>query len=537
MWSTLGGLCLLLAIAALLIITQRRRITRKQLDLLQRQLILDELQVAKESAEKASRSKTVFLATMSHEIRTPLNAIIGMLELVLTRKTDAELNTQSVHIAYESAHNLLGLIGDILDISRIETGKLTLRPEIYSFKELIESVTNVFAGLARQRQLSIRLELDETAHQRVWIDGLKFKQILSNLLSNAIKFTDKGGIVISCRGTHDNEDTLHFWVSVTDSGKGIAQTQIDQVFTPFFELDSAVNNPNTGAGLGLSISQVLSQLMSANLIVESKVGVGTSMIFSGSFQCVNADSAEINPAQQKTPAEPIDLPLNILIVEDHLPSQFLLEQQITYLGHHAIIANNGREGLKLWREKNIDIVLTDCNMPEMSGYEMTRTLRNLEADLGIGPCIIIGITADAQHEALEQCLASGMDEALAKPINLAGLNRLIPTLNNGDKAHTQKPTSLAEEVQTEIAEHVIASNNQELLALEKALSQLDLRSLARIAHKLKGTAYILNSQRLLQLCATLEALTAGNDNPEKIHQAVAELVQALNQINASLHPV
>lgn len=535
LWSTLGVLCLLLAIAALLIVTQRRRIIHKQRDLQQRQLILDELQLAKESAEKASRSKTVFLATMSHEIRTPLNAIIGMLELVLTRKNQVELNTQSVHIAYESAHNLLGLIGDILDISRIESGKLTLRPEVYSLKDLIDSVTNVFAGLARQKQLSVRFEMDDTALQRIWIDGLKFKQILSNLLSNAIKFTETGGIVVKCQGRRDGEHSVQFKVSVTDSGQGIPQSQLNQVFTPFFELHSAVNNPNTGAGLGLSISQVLSQLMNARLSVESEVGVGTSMIFSGSFQCVSSDNSDVDNAQEQSTTAHIDGPLNILIVEDHLPSQFLLEQQITYLGHNPLIANNGVEGLRVWWKQDIDIILTDCNMPEISGYELTRTVRSLESELGLEPCTIIGLTADAQPDVLEQCLASGMNEALAKPINLAGLNRFIPTLNNADRAQTHSPASLAKEVQQEIAEHVITSNNEELLALEKALNQQDLKALARIAHKLKGTAYVLNSQSLLQLCLTLEELTESPDKQQQIRGAVAEVTQALKAINVSLH--
>lgn len=532
-WSTLGALCVLLIVAALLIVAQRRRIIRKQLDLHQRQLILDELEVTKEAAEKANRSKSVFLATMSHEIRTPLNAIIGMLELVLTRKEDPSLNTRSVHIAYDSAHSLLGLIGEILDISTIESGKLTLRPQISTLKQLIESVTAVFIGLARQKHLSICLELDQTAEERLWIDELKFKQVLSNLLSNAIKFTDKGGIVIRCRGNYEGEHAVQVRISVTDTGRGIAASQIDKVFTPFFELDSAVNTPNAGAGLGLSISQVLSQLMDAHLSVESELGVGTSMIFNARFQCVSADSAGSDEVLTHAPA-PIDSPLNILIVEDHLPSQYLLEQQISYLGHHAVIANNGQEGIALWQKHDIDIVLTDCNMPHLNGYEMTRAIRDLESSLCRKACIIIGITADAQREALEQCLTSGMDEALAKPINLAGLNRFIPTLNRDDKEQTQTQSDLAKEVQLEIAEHVITSNNDELLALELSLGQNDCDALARIAHKLKGTAYVLNSQGLLLLCITLEELTANNGEPESIHQAVKDLAKALNDINMSL---
>lgn len=182
----------MLLVAGMLIVAQRRRIRRKRQDLQQRQLLMDELQVAKESADHASRAKTVFLATMSHEIRTPLNAIIGMLELVLTRRGETELDHQSMHIAYESAVSLLALIGDILDISRIESGKLELAPEPARMTVLLESVGNVFSGLARQKQLRLTLDIDAQASAQVWVDAVKVKQIVSNLLSNAIKFTEQG---------------------------------------------------------------------------------------------------------------------------------------------------------------------------------------------------------------------------------------------------------------------------------------------------------------------------------------------------------
>ncbi|NBF05702.1 transporter substrate-binding domain-containing protein [Pseudomonas sp. Fl5BN2] len=533
-WNTFGGLGVMLALAAWWILSQRQKIIRKRFDLMQRQLILDELRVTKDSAEKASRSKTVFLATMSHEIRTPLNAIIGMLELVLARKNAAALNTRSVQIAHESAQNLLGLIGDILDISRIESGKLTLRPETASLKELILSVSKVFEGLARQKHLDIYLELDALAAEQVWIDSQKFKQILSNLLSNAIKFTDQGCIRIRCQGQDSHDNSLAFSVSVADEGIGIAPSQLQQVFTPFFEIEGAVNNPNAGSGLGLSISHSLSLLMDGHLSVDSEPGVGTTMTFKARFERVSDEVGCLVDEPEQATASAIERPLTVLIVEDHLPSQYLLDQQINYLGHHALIADNGLEGLAMWQEHDIDIIITDCNMPQMSGHEMTQAIRRMEGQLGIRPCVIVGLTASAQPEELERCLSSGMTSALAKPVNLTGLNRVVPMLSRERRPETSAEPAPSDKVPPALAEQVINSNLQELQALRSAMAAGNRSDLNAIAHKLKSTAYLLDIEELLALCLALEQRIADDADEQQLRAVVARLEQALLALNHSL---
>lgn len=532
-WRSFEILGALLLGAGVFIVTQRRRIKRKRRDLRERQILLNELQVSKEAAEKASRSKTVFLATMSHEIRTPLNAIIGMLELVLTRKDSAELNTQSVHIAYESANHLLGLIGDILDISRIESGKLTLLPESARVKTLLESVSNVFSGLARQKQLSLRLDIDPLADELVWVDALKIKQILSNLLSNAIKFTDHGGIDVRCQVTPAGETFLHFVISVSDTGLGIPAVQIDQIFTPFFVIHDAVSDPSAGAGLGLAICKALAELMGGRLDVESEPGAGTRMTFRVSLERISADSAAASTDHASVGGKGHDGPLTVLLVEDHLPSQYLLYQQITYLGHRAITASNGLEGVAMWQENDVDFVITDCNMPELSGHEMTRSIRRLELGQRTRPCVIIGLTADAQREELERCLASGMNHALAKPINLAGLNRFIPLLD-GDNPQVEDAPSRMNDIRDAMAVQVIQSNINEHAALQQALDQGDVAELKRIAHKLKGTAYLLNLSGLLEQCVEINDLATGGAMSDEGRELVSALMGSLERINLSL---
>ncbi|MDF3202869.1 transporter substrate-binding domain-containing protein [Pseudomonas sp. 1912-s] len=532
-WRSFEVLSTLLLVAGLLIMLQRRRLQRERRDLKQRKLLLAELEVAKESAEKASRTKSVFLATMSHEIRTPLNAIIGMLELVLTRQDNARLNAQSVHIAYESATHLLALIGDILDISRIESGKLTLTPEPARIKDLIESASNVFSCLARQKQLQIGMDIDPMAAELVWVDGLKVKQILSNLLSNAIKFTEYGGVDIRCKVTASSESTLHFLISVSDTGVGIPATHIDQIFKPFFVTRDAVSDRNAGAGLGLPICLALSELMGGHLEAESQTDVGTSMTFSVHLQCVSAEIT-VTGADPAAPSAPVeDMPLTVLIVEDHLPSQYLLFQQVSYLGHRAIIANNGLEGVALWQENEIDIVITDCNMPELSGHEMTKIIRQLERNQRVRPCIIVGLTADAQREELERCVASGMDHSLAKPITLAVLNRWIPKRGT-DKQPSETTSSPLNDIRGAMAEDVIQSNSVECRALNQALKKRDPQDVIRIVHKLKGTAYLLNHSGLLEQCIEIEGLCAQGTMSEEMYEVVNALIQKLEGISRSL---
>mgnify|MGYP003365741812 CR=1 FL=1 len=534
-WRSFEVLGALLVVAGLLIVVQRRRILRKRHDLEQRQLLLDELQVAKESAEKASRSKSVFLATMSHEIRTPLNAIIGMLELVLTRKDNAELNTQSVHIAYESANHLLALIGSILDISRIESGKLSLSPEPTRIKELLESTSNVFSGLARQKRLYLRLDIAPLATELVWVDALKVKQIISNLLSNAIKFTEQGGIEIRCQVSPASKTSLQVVISVSDTGVGIPAAQIDQIFNPFFITRDAINDPNAGAGLGLAICKELSNFMGGHLEVESDRKFGTQMTFSIVLECVSAETHVTSPVSGSTADKSLDVALTLLIVEDHLPSQYLLYQQLSYLGHRVVTASNGLEGLAMWQENEIDIVLTDANMPQMSGIEMTQSIRRLEQSRGVRPCIIIGLTADAQREALERCLASGMDHALTKPITLADLNRWIPKLDTDEQQLKNLPSSTST-IHAALAEQVIESNNSELEALQRALDKEDLKEMERVAHKLKGTAYMLNHSGLLEQCIEVEELCADGMMSINTLEAVTTLMQSLEAINQALRP-
>lgn len=259
------------------------------------------------------------------------------------------------------------------------------------------------------------------------------------------------------------------------------------------------------------------------------------MTFSIVLECVSAETHVTSPVSGSTADKSLDVALTLLIVEDHLPSQYLLYQQLSYLGHRVVTASNGLEGLAMWQENEIDIVLTDANMPQMSGIEMTQSIRRLEQSRGVRPCIIIGLTADAQREALERCLASGMDHALTKPITLADLNRWIPKLDTDEQQLKNLPSSTST-IHAALAEQVIESNNSELEALQRALDKEDLKEMERVAHKLKGTAYMLNHSGLLEQCIEVEELCADGMMSINTLEAVTTLMQSLEAINQALRP-
>lgn len=247
------------------------------------------------------------------------------------------------------------------------------------------------------------------------------------------------------------------------------------------------------------------------------------------------DGRLCNAPRREAPKSHINEPLSVLVVEDHLPSQYLLVQQVGYLGHRVLAASNGLEGLATWSEHAVDIVISDCNMPQMGGLEMARTIRRLEQQQGGKPCLIIGLTADAQREALQLCRDAGMDHALAKPTNLATLNRFIPKLGP-DQSWASQGLSWTNDIRASMARQVVASNQEESAALRRALEEGDLPGAGRIAHKLKGTAYLLNHQALLEQCVEVEELCSG-ELTEEFGETVQILLDTLEVITGSLQAV
>lgn len=461
------------------------------IDISERRQLFDKLRTAKELADDANRAKSTFLATMSHEIRTPMNAVIGMLELTLKRMDQQHPDRSSIDTAYHSAKDLLGLIGDILDIARIESGRLTLCPERVNLVETVASVSRIFDGLARQKNLSLHLTFNppELAVD-VQLDPLRFKQVLSNLISNAIKFTEHGQIKITLDlMTTDDPTRSLMQLSVQDSGVGISAEDQQRLFEPFAQAENSTQQSRGGAGLGLVISRNLCEMMGGKLQLSSHPGIGTQVCISLPLETLPAEvvTRKIEPS-----INPTLTPLNVLVVDDHPANRLLMCQQLEFLGHRFSVAENGSSGLELWKEGQFDLVIVDCNMPLMNGYELTRAIRQHELQHRCPPCTVLGFTANAQPEEIQRCKQAGMDDCLFKPLSLSQLSQWVDSVTPASTPAAFNLQSLnmltggnPEQSRRLLVELLKSSrlDREELLALSP---QNDCQALVVVAHKIKG---------------------------------------------------
>ncbi|MBC3374608.1 transporter substrate-binding domain-containing protein [Pseudomonas sp. SWRI92] len=509
------------------------------IDISERRQLVEQLRSAKEQADDANRAKSTFLATMSHEIRTPMNAVIGMLELALKHADKGHVDRSAIEVAYESASGMLELIGDILDIARIETGHLSLTPERVDLKALVQSVMRVFEGLARQKNIGLSLQFEPAGiNPDVRMDPLRFKQVLSNLISNALKFTEQGEVKVSVKLPQAARDkTLQLQMEVSDSGIGISPADLGRLFEPFAQADNGSRMARKGAGLGLVISRHLCEAMGGELHMNSQPGLGTQVRISLPLTILPKAEASV-PVTPVT--ETARCTLNVLVVDDHPANRLLMSQQLNYLGHPHHVSHDGEQGLKAWLDGDFDLIIADCNMPIMSGYELARAVRRHEAAQQQPPCTILGFTANAQPEEKQRCKDAGMDDCLFKPISLSALNQWmnaikplnasrafnlqsLHTLTGGDPVSTHR--LLAELLSSNCADR------QELLDVARGANR---QAITETAHKIKGVARIVQATALIQLCEALEQACHQAQPPERIDGCINALSQAMIELGHSL---
>jgi len=365
------------------------------------------------AAEAANAAKSTFLATMSHEIRTPLNGVLGMAQAMAGDEL-SDRQRDRLSVIHGSGEALLAILNDVLDLSKIEAGKLELERVEFELGDVARGAYSAFTALANKKGLSFALDI-ERARGRYLGDPTRLRQILYNLISNALKFTEQGEIRVAAR--RDGE-MLQF--SVADTGVGIAPENLAKLFAKFDQLDSSTTRRFGGTGLGLAICRELAQLMDGEITVESELGLGAKFTVRVPLRWLG-EERQLCSRVEAAVAEQPEIALRVLAAEDNAVNQLVLKTLLHQMGVDPHVVDNGQQALEAWETGDWDVILMDIQMPVMDGLTATAAIRNREADTGRTRTPIVALTANAMAHQVEQYILAGMDGHVAKPIQAVEL--------------------------------------------------------------------------------------------------------------------